>query len=263
MDWSRAKTIFIITFLILDIFLAYQMIVQKNENAYDILKETSIDEKLAADEIQLNGLPEGPTKEFYVEANIKEFIEGTLDYLPNQKVTYINDTLIQSSITTPYPLIKDWDPKAIDEFIKVNVFQGSNYKFWDYNEKTHIVTYYQTYNAKMFYENSSGKLELKLNDDNQIVSYTQTLLEDIHEVKEQEILTAYEAIVILYNKHHIRTGDEITNIELGYRTLVPIQSLQLLAPTWKITINNEENYYVNAVEGHIFQVNSQTNQVLK
>ena len=29
MDWSRAKTIFIITFFILDVFLLYQLIYQK------------------------------------------------------------------------------------------------------------------------------------------------------------------------------------------------------------------------------------------
>ena len=57
MDWSRAKTIFIITFLLLDIFLIQQLISQRNENTFDTIEETTIDERLEAQNIQVIDLP--------------------------------------------------------------------------------------------------------------------------------------------------------------------------------------------------------------
>ena len=72
MDWSRAKTIFIITFLLLDIFLIQQLISQRNENTFDTIEEITIDERLEAQNIQVNDLPTEPTSAPYLEAEVKQ-----------------------------------------------------------------------------------------------------------------------------------------------------------------------------------------------
>lgn len=254
MDWSRAKTIFIITFLILDIFLFIQLIHQKNRNTFDLLKETSIEEQLLADEIKVGSLPEEPKKESYVEADSKIFTKEDLSSLKDQSITIENGNLLKSVLSKPYPLKENWNSNDVNQFVQTHILNGANYTLWNMNKEEHTITYYQGYNNKLFYKNNGGKIEIQLNNKNEIVSYTQTMLEDIKEIKEQEIITAHEAMVILYKKRLLKSGSNITNVSLGYYTLTPVMSSQLLTPTWRFKIEGQEDLFVNAVEGHVIQI---------
>ncbi|WP_033827396.1 two-component system regulatory protein YycI [Bacillus andreraoultii] len=252
MDWSRAKTVFIITFLIMDIFLAYQIFNQRSKNTYDLIQDTPIDQQLKADNIKIETeLPLKPTKESYVEADAMRFSDGELAILPDQTIDVLNDTMVKSQLIKPYPLKKDWKKADVDNFVANYVYKGSQYGFYQYNKENHTIMYYQLYDGKMLYKNTSGQIEITLNDKNEIISYTQTMLDGIKKISEQDIITSHEAMTILYNKGSIDSGSSITNVVLGYYTLVPIKSSQLLAPTWCFTIDNKRDYFVNAVEGHV------------
>ena len=253
MDWSRAKNVFIMIFLILDIFLISQFIIQKSENTYDLIQDTPIDQQLKADKIQIKTeLPLKPTKASYVEADAMVFQANEISSLSGQSIEILNDNiLIKSQLTSPYPLKKDWKVADVDQFLKNYVYYGDQYKYYQYDKDKNMITYYQLHKNQMFYKNASGQVQLVLNDKNEIVSYSQTMLDDIKEISKQEIITAHEAMTILYNKGLLDVGSNITNIKLGYYTLVPIKSSQLLAPTWCFTIDDKRDYFVNAVEGHV------------
>lgn len=63
-------------FLILDIFLISQFIIQKSENTYDLIQDTPIDQQLKADNIQIKTeLPLKPTKASYVEQEMPWFFK--------------------------------------------------------------------------------------------------------------------------------------------------------------------------------------------
>ena len=117
-----------------------------------------------------------------------------------------------------------------------------------------MITYYQLYNGRMLYNNSSAQLKITLNEDNEIIGYSQTILENIKDIKEQDIITAYEALSILYTKGLLQSDSTVSTVELGYYMLVPGQSssAQLLAPTWCFMIDGKVEYFVNAIEGHVF-----------
>ncbi|WAA09558.1 two-component system regulatory protein YycI [Fervidibacillus albus] len=116
---------------------------------------------------------------------------------------------------------------------------------------------------KTFYKNKNGEIIIQLDEEGNIDSYTQTMLENIQEIKEQDIFSAKQALLILYNKQYIQSGSEITDVNLGYYTLVPALSSQLLVPTWRFEINGEENLFVNAVEGSVFQGTEEDNERLE
>src|SRR6056297_2871852 len=52
LDWSKTKSIFIIVFLILDIFLLTLFINKYNESQYDFLGETKFEDRLQVDNIK-------------------------------------------------------------------------------------------------------------------------------------------------------------------------------------------------------------------
>ena len=68
MDWSKIKTIFILTFLILDVYLLYQFMKIRDANKYEFITEASFEDKLKADEIKYIELPKTTIKDQYVSA---------------------------------------------------------------------------------------------------------------------------------------------------------------------------------------------------
>ena len=79
MDWSRIKTIFILTFLVLDVYLVYQFMNTRNAAQYEIPKEASLEEKLKNDDIQYSDLPEVNEKERYISVRPKVFTTEEVD----------------------------------------------------------------------------------------------------------------------------------------------------------------------------------------
>ena len=60
MDWSRIKTIFIIAFLILDLFLLTQFLNKHKTNQFEVKSDVSFEESLKADGIEYKSLPKDP-----------------------------------------------------------------------------------------------------------------------------------------------------------------------------------------------------------
>ncbi len=257
MDWSRAKTIFILSFLVLDIFLILQIIDQKSASTYDYLSDVPVEEQMAADQITLPELPEGPEEEFYIEANVRDFsMENLANPAKNGQLSEESHEL-QITLDSPYELGENWHISDVDRFVKNFIDSGSEYRYWDYDKTKNTITYFQQYNGKLFYNNRDARIVLQLNEDQEIVSYSQTMLEDITEIKNQAILSALDAVLILYKNRLLERNDEVIDVELGYYTLVPLKSSQILAPTWRISIAGKDDFFINAVEGHIINEETQ------
>lgn len=261
LDWSKTKTIFIITFLILDIFLGYQFIQKKNSSQLDVILEATIEEQLEADGITYVDLPKEITKATYVSGKSKTFTEEEVKNLPNQQVETANETVLQAHFIKPVPLQDPKDGYRLTEFLRQNIIAGDQYAFWKYDEDLRALIYFQQYEGKTIYKNISSMLLIYVNDQNEMVGYEQTLLIDLEKnEKKQEILPAIKALETLYKRNYLKPGDQVTKIDLGYYALVQFTTSQVLTPTWHVVVNGKTDYYVNAFEG---QVISDENKVLE
>jgi regulatory protein YycI of two-component signal transduction system YycFG len=257
-DWNKTKTIFILVFLILDLFLIYQYFEKKNSNQYELIAESTFEERLSENEIKYTALPKESMKERYVSSKSKIFTEDDIKKLNNQVVTLYSNQKLFAKLEKPFPLSEGTHNEALDAFVKETILNGDLYKYWDYDKATNAIIYYQTYNDKMFYNNMNGKLVLYMNANREVTSYEQTLLENIEEFNEkEEVLPAIKAIETLFSKGYLKPKSKITKVELGYYTLVQLTASHVLTPTWRIVINDEENMYVNALEGQIIQFDTE------
>lgn len=270
MDWSKIKTIFIISFLLLDLYLLYEFLKLENASQYEIMTETSIDKQLKTDGIEYNELPQGEMKDNFLSAIPKSFSSDELKWygnskLNNQSITISNKTfLLESVLKRPLKLGKNIEQADLNAFISKNVLYGDQYRFWEFNETQHTITYYQQYGEKSFFKNIYGELTFYLNDQNEVISYKQTLLKDVKELKKKEkILQPIEAIETLYEKGMIEPNSKITNVELGYYTLVHLTSSQVLTPAWRVVINNKTDLFVNAFEGQLIQLNNEDKKIVE
>src|SRR5699024_4157797 len=68
--------------------------------------------------------------------------------------------------------------------------------------------------------------------------------------EKRKLIEALQAVEVLYGVNQLNPGDEITQANLGFYTRTPFLSgVQVFVPTWKVTVNDEKHYFVNALEG--------------
>lgn len=85
MDWNKTKTIFIIVFSILNVFL-YTLYLNRYDEHQEVeaLGETTIEERLQADNIHIKSTPEGTIKESYVSGKVRFYSPEVMKPLDNQ-----------------------------------------------------------------------------------------------------------------------------------------------------------------------------------
>jgi regulatory protein YycI of two-component signal transduction system YycFG len=258
-DWSKIKTIFIVTFLILDVYLLFQFMKMRDANKFEVITETSFEDKLKADEIKYIELPKAPIKDQYLSAKPKTFTKTDLEKLKGQSATFKEPgTTLLVTLEKPFQLNSKFEPVELAAFLKDNVLYGEHYQFWEKNDKKNTITYFQQYENYPLYENINGMITFTVNADNQIISYQQTYLEGIEKLTaKEEVLPPLKAIETLHQKGILKPKSKITKIELGYSTLIQLAASQVLAPTWRLVVDGKESLFVNAFEGQIIEFDSE------
>lgn len=228
---------------------------------YDVKAETesSIEMRLKADGIEYVSLPKNFTQDYYLKAKPKTFsTEDTQEaILSNQHVTLQNNgTMLESMLKEPIKITEKFGVNELNQYIKENVLYGSQYQFWKRSSDGSVITYTQQYQTKKLFENDYSKLTFYVNGEDEIYSYTQTYLEEIKELSNanaEKIIQPIKAIEILFLKGDLPPKSKITNVELGYYTLVPNLSdtRQVLNPAWSFEVEGKGRLYVNAFEGEI------------
>ncbi|MCI2253583.1 two-component system regulatory protein YycI [Domibacillus sp. PGB-M46] len=266
MDWSKTKTIFIAVFLVLDIFLAVMFFNKYSTSRFEVIKKTSIEQKLQEDGVKHEEMPDDSGERSMIVAKPKTFTEKELFFLTKQKwAIEKSGTEIVSLLEEPYKTDGAARSK-LNAFVKNNVLHGGEYAYWKRNQEANTVIYYQKIAGKKLFENAAGMLTVQLNNDKDIVSYSQTMLSSVDENRNKEtILPALQAIDSLYKNGLVQLDSEISDAELGYYTVVRVdesQQMQLdeskvqqvLSPTWYFQLKKGdkiEEVYVNAFDGSI------------
>jgi regulatory protein YycI of two-component signal transduction system YycFG len=262
MQWSQIKTVFILSFLILNVYLLIQFLDKRDQEDLGLLdrEESTIEEKLKNENIVIpKQLSDEQEKEPYLSVSQKVFNEEDirqLDVLTNQQIAVINKSLILSIMEKPIK-IPDDDLELIEGFVKKSFIYSEEYELWDWNKEVNVLIFFQKENNRPIYFNQSGMILAFLNDNNELIYYTQTLLGEADSLQDKKSLfKPLDAIEALYNANELRPRDEVTKVDIGFHTRVPsAEGVQVFVPAWKITVKTEDderNYFVNAIEGFIF-----------
>jgi len=257
LDWNKAKTIFIIVFSILNIFLYYMYVNRYNEaQSVPVIGDTDFSTRLKDENITIKNKPAATINVSYISGKIKKFNMLELAQLKNQKLHIgNNDTEIVSKITKPMPLTS-LSANNITQFVEKNVYKGRSYRLWKIDKLNKVATFFQVSDNRTIYYNQNAAVKVHWNDANEITNYEQRMFDSLKSFGEKGTLIEPEkAIKAILNKGYLMPNSTITKIELGYSTLVPLTQIQVLAPTWYIHvelpkdkkgIKNEVDYFVNA-----------------
>ena len=257
LDWSRIKTIFILTFLVLDVFLAIQYYQKRSSDQLDLIAESTIEEQLKANDITYVPLPKESLKVSYLTGNSKIFNEKATSGLKGQNIEIYRD-VIQSQLKNKVKLPDTNRIFFLENFINEYVWNGKSYRFCktDLNSKT--IYFCQIYKDRLIYNIESSVIEINYNEKDEIVSYRQRYLEDLKEIDKesvQEVLPAIKAIENLYVKDELKPSDRVTKVDFGYYTLIPLSTgVKVIAPAWHLVVNDRQDYFVNAIEGQVNKI---------
>lgn len=261
MQWSQIKTLFILCFLLLDVYLLFQFVQKQEDDDHDVLRKEveSIEDNLKAEGITYPAdLPDGEIKGTYIKVQQQPFTDeeiSTVKAIKNQETAVIDKQLIISKLKKPVSIKKGASEEEIAALVKskLKLISPESYVLWDWNKDLNVLTLFQEKNKRPIYFNQNAMILVFLNGKNEITSYTQTLLGEEESQQSKEVLAKpIEEINILYQKNELYAGEEVTSADIGYHTRIPVENgTQIFAPTWKITVDNERTYFVNAIEGLI------------
>lgn len=265
MDWSRSKSIFIIVFLILDLFL-YSLYLNRHTEAkqVEVLGKQTLEARLKEDNITYSSLPTNIESAPYLSGKAKNFKDAEIK--PNNKESIFidkeNENKMVVILNKPVKIRNLEDNAGFTEFLNMYVLNGSSYVLWEKDEESRSATFFQHINNRKIYYNVSGVVTVYWNEQGEITKYEQTMIEQIEKLEEEKkLLSPIQIIQALYSKGLLKSDTHITQMELGYSTLlqsIQLTETQVFIPTWEVRATRvdgtEEEYFVNAVEGKVIDL---------
>ncbi len=262
LDWNKTKTIFIIVFSILNVFL-FSLYLNRSNESYEVVYDTPFEDRLLLENIDTSKAEAVNIQEaFYVSGFAHQFIPEELGELENQHLEIKSAFQLVGTFKEPVPFA---DQNQLESYIKQTLFLGESYQLWKIDEEEQKATFLQTVNNRTVFYNQNARIVVHWNENRELVGYEQTLLDKLEEYNEsKKLLTPLKTIQPLYNRGLLRTNSKVLEFNLGYSTLVQEAETQVLAPTWHILIKLEdgtiEEYFVNAVEGKIIDIPKEVEQ---
>ncbi|TWT00601.1 two-component system regulatory protein YycI [Planomicrobium sp. CPCC 101079] len=264
MDWSKTKTIFIIVFSILNVFL-YSLYVNRYteyEKVEVLGNDSSSEEKLKDDNISYGELPELVDPEPYVNAQINEF---TNDEIPkgNQQGRIMDENSLRVDFREPLSLGTEVSAETLTAFVLGNVTKGKDYVFWEMNQAEKKAVFFQKVNGKPLYYSDNGRVTVYWNEEGEVTYYEQSLYDNV-ELGEQpkELIPPIQAIYTLYTRGVLPANSTIDTTEIGYSVYVQVsENARMFLPTWRISATladgTKEEYFINAVNNSIVELEAE------
>lgn len=236
MDWSRAKTLLIIAFVALNLFLTVQVIqawMEKSQmqNGSDSIRR-ELTQILREKEIEAPNIPRNPPPVSVLEARIappekgwKQHQDGSFEKTFRPPVTLTRPDQLNAILEEQVPAFKD---------------------FQLVSRKGHTLIYRQYWKGRPLY---GSRLEVKMSDANSLHSLKLLRL-SIKEGKDvQTPVPASFALLNLVESGKVPKGTVFTEIELGYHGQSYDAKTRVLSPVWKFAAADGRTYFVNALTG--------------
>lgn len=278
MNWGKTKTIFIICFFLLDVFLGYKLYQRQVNYKLENISTQSVKD-LKAKDIKIDGtLPSAKQNIIFITGKKISFVDSNGNLIAPIK-TYTRDlnnkviqtispnsdgTIISSVFKKPINVPKTKDDRT--NFLTQYIYNGKDYQYW-FTKNNHLI-FVQVFNGRPVYttiSNQTGALVVDINSKGKISGYEQTYLnlttsDTSNSNQTLDIVTPTAAINNLWKANDITSFSNATikHVDLGYFNLIGGTSnnnLLVFVPAWHVIVNSDKktkDFFVNAVYGYVF-----------
>lgn len=247
MDWSRTKTILIWAFLLLDLFLGYQVYVTRSSfwSDKDVAQSDKWDMELYLKQQNISLVTEVPQETPEMSYLNAEYVG--INPLSLQEMSGLTATMekmsLAAKLTPPLQIRGQITPNELLRQIGPRLMYAEQYTADMYQSNQERLLYWQIYEKMPVFV---APLEVYL-DNGAILGYRQTFFTMRKQEGERQVISGYTALRSLVDKQIIAPGERIESVSLGYYGSYDAD-IQALAPVWRV-IHDGKQHFVNAFTG--------------
>ncbi|MNZ65093.1 YycH protein [compost metagenome] len=236
MDWGRAKSVLIISFLFLNILLGYQLWLDVSQQL-NINVNTA---ELPQDKLQLM-----QQKRISLEANLPLETPklGDLTYLlQSDSRDKVEPVMLETPVDSKVIFNKSELVKALGSQIP----EIDQYEYDPLNSSVSVGVMHRIVNGRPMFDVG---LELYISNQ-KITSYQLDRVELVGAGEGKQVLPATKVVASLIDTY-LPEGAVITDIRLGYHGQIFDSEKQVSYPSWRVLLENGPPYYVHAISGEV------------
>ncbi|PZE19058.1 two-component system regulatory protein YycI [Paenibacillus xerothermodurans] len=239
MDWSRAKTILILSFLLLNLVLGYQLwttrsgLLEFDANTASAAEE--IQRLMKSKNIQVSAeMPKEVARLNEIEVRFDEQLK------PDKEIPLKNPFKFS-------PLMSRGSTR--NAAAKASIPNIDAYQYDPVLSANGVYVFHQLYRSLPMFE---VRLEL-IEQNGMITAYRQGYVEVKSEgdQQDQKVISPYTVLRSLI-ENYFPSGTVVSSIELGYHGQVFDSQTMFMVPYWRVALGNGEDiYYVHALNGAV------------
>lgn len=248
MDFKKIENIFLITFLLLNIYLLVSYFNRTDiQQATSTTGQVNLIREMEQIGIELPTLQEQERDVFYVQADRNQLLEDNADQLQNQAGSVAEDgSLYTSILSDPIELsgnpddgFTEDDYMTLDAFIlNGSVLFGEEYTYLRYDRSQNRFVYAQVVEGIPVADGTS-EISLFYGSDGNIISYQQTFAGPmIPQGSPQSIITDRQAVEVLYQNNQIGSNSVVGQPILSYYRTLHLEDLSMYGPVWYVPIRD-------------------------
>jgi regulatory protein YycI of two-component signal transduction system YycFG len=266
MDFKKIENIFLVAFILLNIYLLISFL-----NRYDLqYASTTPDQVNVLREMEQRGIElpvfEEEVPEVYtMQADSHNLLQEHLNELEGQAGLVNEDgSFYRSLLSEPIELegsiegdFTPEDQETLDEFVNSSaVLFGQEYRFARFDSGRNRFVYYQSVDGLPVADGTS-ELSLYVDPNGEVFSYEQTYAGPMtQQGSPLEIISARAAVETLFTNNELNSNVTVHQPVLTYYRTLQLEDLSLYGPLWLIRVSSSSGtaiFRVEATTGAIIQ----------
>lgn len=249
MDWSRAKTILICAFLLLDLFLLNQVNASRTQQwtNVEINQGSSGDLHHWLQQLEITLEPELPQQTPDMQYINVEHLDRLMPQTDeDSQLVHLGKSTLVAQFQQPLALNDRKDAAKVLDQVSERIAYATQYvedKYYSHKEQ---MWFWQQHNDVPIFV---APLVLFVNDAG-VTGYKQTYVHIRTQGSGRQVISASTALRSLVEKQVIVAGETIKDVTLGYYGHEYDAEIQVLAPVWRF-IHDGQTHYVNAFTGAV------------
>ncbi|USS88128.1 two-component system regulatory protein YycI [Fructilactobacillus hinvesii] len=246
MNFKRIQGIFLIAFIVIDVFLFMMTknskVQDDSENAGSV--NSAIVRDMKRDNIKVGRLSTTKQTGYYLSAEPQTQFGDRLNTLKNQSARN-EDGAIISDFKNPVKVDTRHPERTLNRLMKQQgfVLDADEYRYDpDLSSATKVVYAQQGKEGPFFSPNARITFSVS---DQHVVGYNQRKLADVKILHEKnDLITEERAVISLYQYNELPNNTKILWKKLAYTRFLELSGKEVYIPTWVIAINNKTNSQV-------------------
>ncbi|MFC6180742.1 two-component system regulatory protein YycI [Lactiplantibacillus daowaiensis] len=268
MNFRRIEWIFLVAFVVLDVFLVY-MFVQTSSSASNTKSSsdttTTIIREMHDDNISFSTPSGKENTGYYIAGNNDSGLKAHVSQLANQSTRILTSGKLTSTLRTTVAIDADHPEKSLDQFIAqtTNVIHGDQYVYSSALSSSGDYVYVQKVaDGKIL--TGTGQIHFTVNKNHQLIGYTQGYLNNVKTLREKAVtISEKKALVALYQYNQVSNNSRIVWSKLGYSRLLKLKDSSVYVPTWVFAVRSKNSsnislHRINAFTGAAMKTSSST-----